>query len=244
MSNQENIPEVKIPDEYKDMLSKVNDFIGMAKNSDLLTCDEDCQKKKEEEEFYNNFLIQQANLVNAPKQFDIAERQYITSSKGVNYYQNFKEDEYKEDAEKIIERLNKKVSKIYISIKELIANNNTLNSAIKNSKELRKTYSEKVSNLKTDIVDEENTSNVANRKSYYQNQKVNSWCSTNYSLFILFWILFISYIIIAVIYKQYTKITLFVIPLLALLNPNTLHHIVYSILYNSDKIYHTVMSFI
>ena len=91
MSNQENIPSVDIPDEYKDMLSKVNTFVEMAQNSDLLTCVAACQQNKVEQTYYNNFLTQEANLLNASKQFDIAEREYITASKGANYYQDFKE---------------------------------------------------------------------------------------------------------------------------------------------------------
>ena len=76
MSNQENIPNVTIPDEYKDMLSNVNTFVEMAQNSDILTCDAACQANKAEENSYNNFLAQQANLLNASKQFDIANKLY------------------------------------------------------------------------------------------------------------------------------------------------------------------------
>ena len=248
MSSEESIPSVEIPDDYKDMMSGVDDFIGMARDSGLLTCDETCQKNKDEEKFYNNFLIQKANLLNATKQFEIAEREYITSSEGVDYYKSFKEEEYKEDVEEIVEGLNKKFLNLFISIDDKIENNCILNNAIKNTKELRKTYSEKISNLKTEISNEDNTGNVANRKSYYKNKKIYSWCSLNKNLFIFFWILFIAYVIIAVRYKQYTKkhvkIALFVIPLLALLNPNTIYSIIHAILYNNDKIYHTVASFI
>ena len=232
MSNQENIPSVDIPDEYKDMLSNVNTFVEMANNSDILTCDAECEKNKTERTYYNNFLNQQANLLNASKQFDIAEREYITLSKGSDYYQNFKEDEYKKDADKIIEKLNKKMSEFFIILKQQITNNDTLNEAIENTAELRETYSEKVSNLKTDIADEENITNVANRKSYYENQKKGFWCSVNYNLIILFWILFIAYIIISVVYKQYTKkhvkIALFVIPFLSLLKGSIIYHTIVS----------------
>tara|TARA_B100001063_G_C16749876_1_gene549667 strand:+ start:1010 stop:1735 length:726 start_codon:yes stop_codon:yes gene_type:complete len=234
MSNQENIPSVDIPDEYKDMLSNVNTFVEMANNSDIFTCDAECEKNKTEKTYYDNFLKQQANLLNASKQFDIAEREYITSSKGSDYYQNFKEEEYKIDADKIIEKLNEKMFEIFTILKQQITNNDTLNGAIQNTSELRETYSEKVSNLKTEIDNGENTTNVANRKSYYENQKKGFWCSLNYNLIILFWIMFIAYIIISVVYKQYTKkhvkIALFVIPLLSLIKGST--------------IYHTVMSFI
>ena len=227
MSNQENIPNVDIPDEYKDMLSNVNTFIEMAQTSDLLTCDAACQQNKAEEIYYNNFRAQEANLINASKQFDIAEREYITASKGSNYYQNFKEDEYKKDADKIVDKLNNKMTDLFILIEEQIANNTTLIEAIKNSKELRETYSEKVSNLKTQIANGENIGNVANRKSYYENQNIGFWCSINHYLIMLFWIMFIAYIIIAVVYKQYTKkhvkIALVVIPFLALLRGHTIY---------------------
>ena len=53
MSNQENIStEFNIPDDYKDILSNINDFVNMANDSELLTCDAECQRNKSEEQVY------------------------------------------------------------------------------------------------------------------------------------------------------------------------------------------------
>ena len=92
---------------------------------------------------------------------------------------------------------------------------------------VEETYSEKVANLKTQIANGENIGNVANRNSYYENQNIGFWCSINGNLMTLFWILFISYLVIAVVYKQYKKkhviITLAVVPLLTLFSGHTIY---------------------
>ena len=234
MSNQENIPNVEIPDEYMDMLSNVNSFVEMAKNSDLLTCDAACQQNKAEENAYNNFLIQQTNLLNASKQFEIAEEDYITLSKGSDYYNNFKENEYKKDANNIINKMNTRMFNLSDYIGEQITNNTLLNESVKNTRELSETYVEKVADLKTQIADGANVGNVANRKSYYENQNIGFWCSINHNLMLLFWIMFVAYIIIAVIYKQYNKrhvqIALIVIPVLALIKGHTIYRGIRSVI--------------
>jgi len=217
----------EIPDEYKDMMNNINTFVDMAKNTNALTCDTECRENKEKKGLYDNFVLQQTNFINAEKQFENAEKDYLIKTKGDEYYTKYKVEEYKTQANDIVKGLDYKIMELYNLVNEKIYNNNLINKSFENTDELRNMYTTKVNNLKTKIENEENTSNIANRKSYYETKKSSFWCSLNYYLKILFWIIFISYLIIVFVYKQYYKkhvqYTLGLVPFLLFLNGHTIY---------------------
>ena len=220
MSNQENIStEFNIPDDYKDILSNINDFVNMANDSELLTCDAECQRNKSEEQVYENYIIEQNNLLNAPGMFQEAEKKYIIMTKGDQYYNNMKNNEFKKDADTIVEKMNDKIIDLYIDISSKIEDDELFNDSLKNTKELANSYSKRIADLETDIANNENKANIANRTSYYNNKHINSWCSTNYYLKIFFWFIFVGYFLISLVYKQYekkyVKLVLILVPLFA-----------------------------
>lgn len=235
MSNQENIPSTDIPDDYKDMLSNINSFVNDANNSNVLSCGKECQKNIVTNEAYNTFIAEKDNLVNAPKLFEEAERNYITLTKGNQYYEKMKETEYEKEFSEFEKEMNKKAFDMLMSAGIKIGSNKTITDSMKNVNELRNTYSEKIADLKTDIADNENISNLANRQSYYSTKKIYKWCTVNYYLKILFWFLFIGYVLMVIFSRRYTekyvKTVLILVPLLAALNG----HMIYLYLSGSIK---------
>ena len=226
MNNQENIPNVTLSSNYEDMLSNINSFVEDAKNSDLLTCDVECQENKTTDDAYLNLVSAENNLIDGPQLFEEAEKNYITLTKGNEYYQKFKSEEYDNEAKDIIKRINKKVINLFIDVETKLGINNAFSTSLKNTKELGESYSKKLSELKTDIADNNNDANIANRKSYYQNHKINTWCKVNYYLKLLFWFLFIGYVIIAIYSKEYTKYVktvLILIPIFAALQGHAVY---------------------
>ena len=205
MNNQENINTVPLSDEYKNMMNKITDFVNMANTGDLLTCGPECQENKAEQSAYDNYVIQKTNLVNAPKQFETAEKEYIVATKGRDYFNKLKIKEYSEDADNLVNKFNNKISNLTKLIESRIANSSTLDQSIENTGELTNDYITKVANLKEKISDAKSDANIAKRKTYYDNQSSGWWCSLNYYLKVVFWIMFVIYMLIAVIYKQYNK---------------------------------------
>lgn len=205
MSSQENINTVPLSDEYKNMMSKITDFVNMAQTSDILTCGPECQQDKAEQSAYDNYVIQKTNLVNAPKQFENAEKEYIVASKGSDYFNKLKIKEYSNDAENLVSQFNNKISNLTNLIESRIANSSSLGQSLTNTGELTSDYITKVADLKEKIADEKSNADIAKRKTYYNSQDSGWWCSFNHFLKIVFWIMFVLYMVIAVVYKQLDK---------------------------------------
>lgn len=225
MSNKSQTMELS--DEHKNALSNIQDFVNQMQNANILQCDENCQKNYMTQLYYDNYALKKANLENASKLFENAEKNYIITDKGVNYYNDIKEKEYTQDAKLLVKKMNDKFKGISELIEEKINNNIILNKSLSHISELNNDYVEKIANLETEIDTNENSGNIANRITYYENKSINFWCSTNYIIKILFWLLFISYLIIAIIYKQYTKrhvqIALFLFPLFGYFKGHTIY---------------------
>lgn len=222
-----NSQKVELPDEFKDALSNLNEFANIANKNNLLNCDENCRKNKNNTDLYNNFLQQKSNLINAEKMFETAEKKYVIADKGFNYYNELKLKEYQKEAEQIVDKMNDKFKNISELIEVKIQNNNVLDKSLQNIGELNSDYIEKIANLRYSIDKTENKGNIANRITYYNNQKINLWCSINYYMKLLFWVLFILYLIITVIYKQYNKkqvkIALILLPFLVYFNGHEIY---------------------
>lgn len=221
--------KVEIPEEYTSLLENLNEFTNMTKEKNLLTCDADCRQNLENRDLYNNFLSQKSNLINAEAMFEDAEKEYIINDKGYTYYNDIKLKEYEKEADNVIQKMNQKFKNIATLIEEKIKNNDTLNSSLENIGELNSDYVEKVANLKEEIDENENTGNIANRITYYNNKKINLWCSINSYAKIFFWIMFVSYLLVSIIYKQYNKrhvqVALLLLPLMVFFNGHQIYRL-------------------
>lgn len=232
MSNEDiqnmtqNINIDNIEENTGTMIDSLNDIRNMVQNSELMTCDAACKRDKEERAAYNNFLLQTTNLENAPKQFQEAEREYVTLTKGSNYYNTMKLDEYKNTAKNIMSNFDKKYSEIETLVREKIKINKHVKTSEENAKDLQTQYIDKSISLRNDLENAENTGNIANRNSYYDNKKIGFLCSINYYIKVFFWIIFLSYVIIAFVYNRYsdtiTMIGLLIIPVLAFFSGSTI----------------------
>lgn len=235
MSTEEPKQNIKNEDNYKKMLSRVNQFVNEMNKSDVLYCDDECQKGRQLEKARAVYIDKRDNLRTAPTQFDDAEKNYLILKDGYKHYTDFKLKEYTEDAIEIIREINKVMISLFINISENLGIDDNFNKSLKNTKELRNTYSTRVAKLLTNIDNKKNAVNVANRKSYYDNKKIYSWCNTNYYLKIIFWLLFVGYVILVFFFteeykKRYVKTILILTPILAYFQGNYIYLIVFSII--------------
>lgn len=196
--------------EYKAMLDKINTFIDDANSSSLLKCGPDCQKNKKDEQLYNEYLSKKNNMVNAEKQFTNAEKNYMISTKGEKYYDDFILEKYQKQASDIVSELNDELLYNVSLVNEKIKRLNILEKSVTNSGELSSDYIEKVSDLRDTINAKENAKNIANRKSYYNSQKNLMWENIEYYLEILFWFVFIAFAVMAILKKRYSDKTIII----------------------------------
>lgn len=211
------------------MIDSLNDIRNMVQNSDLMSCDAACKRDIAERTAYNNFLVQTTNLENAPKQFQEAEREYVTLTRGSNYYNDMKLKEYMEEGQNIIDTYNNRFNELATLVREKIKINTHIEKSEDNAKDLNLQYIDKSISLRNKMEETENSGNIANRNAYYDKKKIGFVCSMNYYIKVLFWILFLSYAIIAFVYKRYTNrvilFGLFVLPIMAYLSGSDIIHL-------------------
>ena len=156
---------------------------------------------------FNTNLISKAEKwmkeLNTEKNIDCSLT--TVGKKGRDYFNKLKIKEYSNDAENLISQFNSKISNLTNLIESRIANSSSLGQSLTNTGELTSDYITKVTDLKEKIADAKSDANIAKRKTYYDSQDAGWWCSFNNFLKIVFWIMFVVYMVIAVIYKQYDK---------------------------------------
>lgn len=80
-------------------VTQFNDFI--AKASEMLTCDAQCQESRKAEELKKKYLDSQTNLKSASSQVETSYKNYLTYTKGDSAYSDYEEQQFELEAKKI-----------------------------------------------------------------------------------------------------------------------------------------------
>lgn len=152
-------------------LNNFNSFLNQATQS--LMCNSDCQREKKSEKLKQDYLRAQANLVSAPAQLEMAEKNYVTFQEGELKYDEMVDAELQEKAkiisQKFTETFNDDVSKI----KTQLETYNGLLINFKNVVELYLNYKKENIKLFKQLKDDTNDVLINQRKTYYEDQEVN-----------------------------------------------------------------------
>ena len=182
-------------------LNNFNSLIEKAKQA--VMCDSNCQKQKTTDELKQKYLASEANLVSAPAQVDISKKNYVTFTKGELAYNNEKEQELHKKAKIIINKFNDEFNKEVQQIKQQIDTYNSIVVNFKNVEDLYVKYkkendvlNKKFKNNSSDILTNE-------RKTYYENQGIDTLNFVYYYILILTYIIFVvGYVFTTFFYKS------------------------------------------
>lgn len=200
--NTTGLDAVLLPDGHTELIGKVNNLLNDTFESDDLLCDKECQQNRKEEQLYQSYINAKNNLTNAPKQLEIAERDFITFTKGSMEYQQQREKQYQKKAETIIQKLTKMYNTSYDQTSLLLNKYNDQKVYDNHISELTNTYGEKVKGLQSTIENTRSKYNVANRLTEYKDKWINIWKQINTYLDRVFLFLFFIFIIISIYYKK------------------------------------------
>lgn len=171
---------------------KINSLLETSAQS--IMCGPDCQKDKTSNELKQQYLDAQTNKITAPIKLEESRKNYYVYTKGENYYNNMLEEELKNKAEKLSELISD-------SFNEEVANAKTMNqyyntSLINSSytKELLQEYSEKNSDLKLKLRDNQGDILTNDRKTYYEStalDRLKLWYTFWWYIYYIFVIIFL-----------------------------------------------------
>ena len=182
-------------------LNNLNSFIEQA--SQLITCDSECQKNKASNELKHKYLAAKDNLVTAPIQVQVAQKNYVIFANGELAYNELHEEELKQKAKLISEKF---VTNFEDKISDIKTKNEIYTGVLVNFKnvvDLYKKYKKENITLFKELKD--NTSDILTneRKTYYEDQGIERLdFFYRYIFFIVYIIFVIGFIILSFIYPS------------------------------------------
>jgi len=182
------------------MTNKLNDLILQA--SQTISCDSACQKEKTEEELKKKYLDAQMNELTASDQLQVATQKYVTFTEGTSGYNTYLESELTQKATKIADLFQTNFDN---DVSDTVTNIETLNGLLINYNNVVDLYnSYKIENRHLKNKFKNNTSDVLTneRKTYYQEQGLQTLNFYYYMLLIIYIVIVIFFLIFIFIFPS------------------------------------------
>lgn len=199
-------------------INDFNKFLNLA--SESLTCGPECQREKTGEELRQNVLRARTNVITAPYQVETSIKKYITYTRGEAAYDEFNEVQLTRKAQEISTELNELFNQFSGEIRGNISQFSGLLINYNNIIELYNTYVKKNKELEETIKSKNSDVLTNNRKTYYEDQQIdtlNSYYQLFFIAYAIIWVLFVVFIF--VFPSPSSKITLIGIAFLLLIYP-------------------------
>jgi len=161
------------------------------KATDAITCNPECQRAKMEENLKQQYLNAKTNLISAPNQVQTTEKNYVTFTQGKPAYDELLDRELTAKADLIVQEYKTRINEEIKDIQSLIKTYISLCINFKNSFELFVNYKTENVELLKEL--KENTNDVLTneRKTYYQDQGIDSLNFFYSYIFLIVYIIFI-----------------------------------------------------
>jgi hypothetical protein len=182
-------------------LNKLNELISSA--NEALSCNSECQQQKNAQLLKQKYLDSQTNLITAPNQVTVAEKNYITFVKGELAYNDQHQSELSNQAQIIVNKfkddLNTETSKIRSQIdtyNNLLINYDNVNDLYTNYKKDNEDLFKKLRTKSNEVLTNE-------RKTYYEDQNIDNLKGYYYYiLLVLYYVFVVSFGIFSLMYNS------------------------------------------
>ena len=185
-------------------MNKFNTLISQA--SDAVLCNSECRKQRETDKLKQNYLNSQTNLASAPNQVQVAQKNYVTFTEGPSGYNDLLDNQLQEKAQEIV---NKFTEYFMSDSKEITTQIDTYEGLLinfKNVAELYLKYKKENVQLVTDLKNETNDVLTNERKTYYEDQKIDGLKGFYYYILLgIYIICLIGFIIFSLMYQSQTS---------------------------------------
>ena len=185
-------------------MNKFNTLISQA--SDAVLCNSECRKQRETDKLKQNYLNSQTNLASAPNQVQVAQKNYVTFTEGPSGYNDLLDNQLQEKAQEIV---NKFTEYFESDSKEITTKIDTYEGLLinfKNVAELYLKYKKENVQLVKDLKNETNDVLTNERKTYYEDQKIDGLKGFYYYILLgIYIICLIGFIIFSLMYPSQTS---------------------------------------
>jgi hypothetical protein len=182
-------------------MNKFNTLISQA--SDAVLCNSECRKQRETDKLKQNYLNSQTNLASASNQVQVAQKNYVTFTEGPSGYNDLLDSQLQEKAQEIADTFTEYFD---TDSKEITTQIDTYEGLLLNFKNVAELYLKyKTENVKLikDLKDETNDVLTNERKTYYEDQKIDGLKSFYYYILLgIYIICLIGFIIFSLMYPS------------------------------------------
>ena len=219
-------------------MSNFNALVNQA--SDSIMCNSDCQQQRESDKLKNKLLTAETKIISAPSELQIAQRDYVTFTQGEQAYITLQETELKNRAKLIADETTTKINEEATKIRTQIETYNGLFLNYTNVVDLYEKYKRENVELLIELKDETNDVLTNERKTYYEDQQIDSLKFYYYYFLVTIYIIFVmSFGIFSLLYPSQssttTKIGIFILlialPFISTFILGTIIYLIYE-LYN------------
>lgn len=151
-------------------MNKFNNLISQA--SDAIMCNSECRKERETRKLEQDYLNAQTNLASASNQVEVAQKNYVTFTDGESAYNDLLDNQLQEKAKAISDKF---TTNFEGDVSKLKMKNDTYDGLLMNYKnvaELYLKYKKENIELIRDLKDETNDVLTNERKTFYEDQKI------------------------------------------------------------------------
>jgi len=185
-------------------MNKFNTLINQA--SDAVLCNSECRQQRTADKLKQNYLNSQTNLASASNQVQVAEKNYVTFTQGPSGYNDLLDKQLQEQAQEVSDKFTEYFNSDSEQIKTQIDTYEGLLLNFKNVAELYLKYKQENVELIKDLKDETNDVLTNERKTYYEDQKIDGLKGYYYYILLGIYIIFlIGFIIFSIMYPSQTN---------------------------------------
>jgi len=181
-------------------INSFNNFITQSNSlNPSIFCDETCQTKRKKEDLKLKYDQAQNNLTLAQPQYENSKKNYYTYLLGLSGYNEMVEQELQTKVDTEITKLKTQLTSTFTKIQSQIDTYNGLLINTRNVADLYENYKLENKNLAKELKDDISTIATNERKTFYQNQEIETIKSIYYSVGLIiyyFIVAFYSYLLI------------------------------------------------
>jgi hypothetical protein len=171
----------------------------------MITCDGACLEKKEADNLKQIMQNAATNIETAPDELQVAQKNYVTFTAGEQGYNELREQQLKDEADKIIQQYNNKYDEILKNIQTQIDTYEGIFINFKNVIDLYLIYKKENANLEKSLKNTTSDVLTSERKTFYQDQQVDVLkFYYYYIILIIYCICVFCYVMFSLIYPSKT----------------------------------------
>ena len=174
-------------------MNKFNNLINQA--SDAIMCNSKCRKQREIKKLEQTYLNAQTNLASASNQVEVAHKNYVTFTHGESAYNDLLDNQLSKKAQIIDDKFTENFDKDSDELETKIDTYNGLLLNYKNVEELYLKYKKENIQLIKDIKDVTSDVLTNERKTFYEDQKIDGLKSFYFYVLLGIYILFLIYFV-------------------------------------------------